>query len=273
MAEISSMTGSSNKIINTDRVNINIDITSVNNRFLEIYLKMPDSLRHLDSKLRSIIQEKLTRGKIDCYISYALNATDSLNINQEVLHALANAVSQINKELPQSSVNALEILDYPGVISQEGNLQEMLDEEILKNFSEAIDNLKENRKKEGIKLKDALVSRLDKIVELSKVVGEQLDKLVDLVCIAGHLRNSLCVLFFGHCLILHCLTYAGCIFVELDDVCLGSFKKSVFFFVLAVHFFKAGNNLLNACRRIFGNGKQLCRSSTNRTGFVLERCK
>lgn len=180
MAEISSMTGSSNKIINTDKVNISIDITSVNNRFLEIYLKIPDSLRHLDSKLRSIIQDKLTRGKIDCYISYALNASDSLNINNDVLHALASAVSQINKELPQSNVNALEILNYPGVISQESNLQEKLDEEILRNFSEAIDTLKENRKKEGIKLKDALISRLDKIVELSSIVGTQLDKLVDL---------------------------------------------------------------------------------------------
>ncbi len=180
MAEISSMTGSSNRIINADRVNISIDITSVNNRFLEIYLKMPDQLRHLDSKLRSIIQEKLTRGKIDCYLSFALNATDSLNINQDVLHALANAVSQINKELPQSNVNALEILNYPGVISQESNLQEIIDEEILRNFSEAIDTLKENRRKEGIKLKDALISRLDKIVELSKIVGAQLDKLVEM---------------------------------------------------------------------------------------------
>ena len=180
MAEISSMTGSSNRIINTDRVNISIDITSVNNRFLEIYLKMPDQLRHLDSKLRSIIQEKLTRGKIDCYLSYALNATDSLNINQDVLHALASAISKINKELPQSNVNALEILNYPGVISQEGNLQEMIDEEILRNFSEAIDTLKENRRKEGIKLKDALNSRLDKIVELTQIVGAQLEKLVEI---------------------------------------------------------------------------------------------
>ena len=180
MADISSMTGSSNRIINTDRVNISIDITSVNNRFLEIYLKMPDQLRHLDSKLRSIIQEKLTRGKIDCYLSYALNATDSLNINQDVLHALTNAVSKINQELPQSNVNALEILNYPGVISQEANLQELIDEEILRNFSEAIDTLKENRRKEGIKLKEALISRLDKIVELSKIVRAQLEKLVEL---------------------------------------------------------------------------------------------
>ncbi|MDY6416000.1 MAG: YicC/YloC family endoribonuclease [Succinivibrio dextrinosolvens] len=180
MADISSMTGSSNRIINTERVNISIDITSVNNRFLEIYLKMPDQLRHLDSKLRSIIQEKLTRGKIDCYLSYALNATDSLNINQDVLHALANAVSKINQELPQSNVNALEILNYPGVISQEANLQELIDVEILRNFSEAIDTMKENRRKEGIKLKEALISRLDKIVELSKIVGAQLEKLVEL---------------------------------------------------------------------------------------------
>ncbi len=180
MADISSMTGSANKIINTDLVNINIDITSVNNRFLEIYLKMPDSLRHLDSKLRSLCQEKLTRGKIDCYISYALNASDSMNINDDVLKAVSSAVSKITSEMPQANVNALDVLNYPGLISQPDNIQEKIDDAILNNFSIALDTLKENRKKEGKKLKDALLSRLDKIVELSKIVGDQLDKLVQI---------------------------------------------------------------------------------------------
>ncbi len=180
MADISSMTGSANRLINTDTLNLNIDLTSVNNRFLEIYLKLPDSLRHLDSKLRSLCQEKLTRGKIDCYISYALNASDSMNINEAALDAMTRAVEKITSKIPSASVNAVEILNYPGIIAQEANLQDKIDEAILKNFTDALDTLKDNRKKEGIKLKDALLSRLDRIEELSKIVGEQLDKLVEI---------------------------------------------------------------------------------------------
>ena len=60
MEPIFSMTGSANCIISSD-IAVNIDITSINGRFLELNFKMPDSLRHLESKLREAFQKHLKR--------------------------------------------------------------------------------------------------------------------------------------------------------------------------------------------------------------------
>ena len=180
MSDIKSMTGSANRIINTDLLNLNIDITSVNSRYLEIYLKMPDSIRHLESKLRTLCQEKLSRGKLDCYISFTLNLEQSLNVNEDTLKALTNALSKVKKALPEATVNALEVLNYPGVLRQSDNLQDLIDTAVLENFEKALEILIENRGTEGTKLKNAILCCLDKVKVLTDVVGKDLDRLVEL---------------------------------------------------------------------------------------------
>ena len=81
MDHIFSMTGSANIVKSCDIADLNIDITSVNGRFLEINFKMNDSLRHLESKLREIFQKYLKRGKIDCYITLSQNLKSSLKVD------------------------------------------------------------------------------------------------------------------------------------------------------------------------------------------------
>ena len=142
MSIIHSMTGSASKLVNSQLANINIDISSVNGRYLEIYLKLPDNLRHLDSKLRALCQEKLTRGKLDCYITYALNAQASLNIDANQLEALSEALNQVEKTIPNAcNLNPMEILQYPGILKQPANIQDLIDEQVLENFAKALDSL------------------------------------------------------------------------------------------------------------------------------------
>lgn len=178
MANIKSMTGSASLADNNKIANLNIDISSVNSRYLEIFLKIPDNLRHLDSQLRALIQSKLSRGKLDCFINYNLNLDESLNINQKTLDALTKALSTIKDSLPNSSINALEILNYPGVLKQEEHLQEKVDELILKDFEKALDELVKTRQSEGSKLKEALLTRLDLVSKQTDIVEKSLKVLV-----------------------------------------------------------------------------------------------
>ncbi|MCI6906890.1 MAG: YicC family protein [Succinatimonas sp.] len=178
MANIKSMTGSASIADNNKIANLNIDISSVNSRYLEIFLKIPDNLRHLDSQLRALIQSKLSRGKLDCFINYNLNLDESLNINQKTLDALTKALSTIKDSLPNSSINALEILNYPGVLKQEEHLQEKVDELILKDFEKALDELVKTRQSEGSKLKEALLTRLDLVSKQTDIVEKSLKVLV-----------------------------------------------------------------------------------------------
>ena len=178
MASVKSMTGSASISENNKIASLSIDISSVNSRYLEIFLKIPDKLRHLDSQLRALIQSKLSRGKLDCFINYNLNLDESLNINQKTLDALTKALSTIKDSLPNSSINALEILNYPGVLKQEEHLQEKVDELILKDFEKALDELVKTRQSEGSKLKEALLTRLDLVSKQTDIVEKSLKVLV-----------------------------------------------------------------------------------------------
>lgn len=178
MPIIHSMTGSASKLVNSELANINIDITSVNSRFLEIYLKLPDSLRHLDSKLRAVCQEKMTRGKLDCYVSFALNFSNTLNINDDALSALSGALDKIKGAMPQAQVSAMEVLNYPGIIKQPENIQDEIDAKIIEQFTSTLDELIKNRESEGKKLSDVLLSRLDLITTQADIIEEQLERLV-----------------------------------------------------------------------------------------------
>ena len=178
MANIKSMTGSASIADNNKIASLSIDISSVNSRYLEIFLKIPDNLRHLDSQLRALSQSKLSRGKLDCFINYNLNLDESLNINQKTLDALTKALSTIKDSLPNSSINALEILNYPGVLKQEEHLQEKVDELILKDFEKALDELVKTRQSEGSKLKEALLTRLDLVSKQTDIVEKSLKVLV-----------------------------------------------------------------------------------------------
>lgn len=178
MSIIHSMTGSASKLVNSQLANINIDISSVNGRYLEIYLKLPDNLRHLDSKLRALCQEKLTRGKLDCYITYALNAQASLNIDANQLEALSEALNQVEKTIPNAcNLNPMEILQYPGILKQPANIQDLIDEQVLENFAKALDSLVKTRESEGEKLKLALQVRLDLIEKQADLIEVQLTNL------------------------------------------------------------------------------------------------
>ena len=178
MSIIHSMTGSASKLVNSQLANINIDISSVNGRYLEIYLKLPDNLRHLDSKLRALCQEKLTRGKLDCYITYALNAQASLNIDANQLEALSEALNQVEKTIPNAcNLNPMEILQYPGILKQPANIHDLIDEQVLENFAKALDSLVKTRESEGEKLKQALQVRLDLIEKQADLIEVQLANL------------------------------------------------------------------------------------------------
>ena len=178
MSIIHSMTGSASKLVNSQLANINIDISSVNGRYLEIYLKLPDNLRHLDSKLRALCQEKLTRGKLDCYITYALNAQASLNIDANQLEALSEALNQVEKTIPNAcNLNPMEILQYPGILKQPANIQDLIDEQVLENFAKALDSLVKTRESEGEKLKQALQVRLDLLEKQADLIEVQLANL------------------------------------------------------------------------------------------------
>lgn len=180
MDPIFSMTGSANIVKSCDIADLNIDITSVNGRFLEINFKISDSLRHLEPRLREMFQEHLKRGKIDCYITLSQNLKSSLKVDEIALEQLSVALKTIEKRMSRISINALEILNYPGIQVQDEKIQSKIDELVLDCLSEAIEKLTTSRKHEGEKLKAAIQSRLalieNELITVEKCLSELVHK-------------------------------------------------------------------------------------------------
>ncbi|MDG6778641.1 YicC family protein [Thiomicrorhabdus sp. zzn3] len=143
------------------------EIRSVNQRFLEMHFKLPDNFRHLEMKIRDQIKASLHRGKVE--VSLKVNETQSnqtFEVNQAILQPLAQAVSQVQHTLIEATqVNPLEVLNWPGVLGQnenEENLQQR-EAELMEALPSTLAALNAHREREGQALAEVILRRCEAI--------------------------------------------------------------------------------------------------------------
>ena len=158
-----SMTGFAAHSLNLDHASVNIDLRSVNQRYLELHFRLADEFRALEPQLRELIQQRLARGKVECRISLALLPAASLDngLNHDILERLAHWQADVLQHLPDSapfSVN--EILRWPGAVQSAALSQDALNEVALAGMRATLDELVESRQREGAKLKQHILDRL-----------------------------------------------------------------------------------------------------------------
>ncbi|MBD3812432.1 MAG: YicC family protein [Betaproteobacteria bacterium] len=158
-----SMTGFAAHSLNLDHASVNIDLRSVNQRYLELHFRLADEFRALEPQLRELIQQRLARGKVECRIGLAILPAASLDngLNPDILERLAHWQADVMQRLPGSpplSVN--EILRWPGAMQSGALSQETLNEAALAGIRATLDELVESRQREGAKLKQHILDRL-----------------------------------------------------------------------------------------------------------------
>lgn len=174
---VSSMTGSASVQINTPEISFNLTINTVNNRYLDIYLKLPENLRHLDGEIRKIIAANFARGKFDLLLNLKSECSQNLIIDEQKLQQLQQLIKTVDTYIP-GSVNPIEILNYPGILKADDSLQPKLEKLFFEALNQALSELKQNRTNEGENLINALKALLKKIeVNLDKL-SPVLDNLV-----------------------------------------------------------------------------------------------
>jgi uncharacterized protein (TIGR00255 family) len=157
------MTGFAAHSLNLDHASVNIDLRSVNQRYLELHFRLADEFRALEPQLRELIQQRMTRGKVECRIGLAMLPAASLDngLNPDILERLAHWQTDVLQRLPGSpplSVN--EILRWPGTMQSGALSQEALNEAALTGMRATLDELVESRQREGAKLKQHILDRL-----------------------------------------------------------------------------------------------------------------
>lgn len=152
------------------------ELRTINHRYLEMSLHLPDSLRVLDMPLREKMRHHLKRGKIECAIRYQPSAgvlQSLLSVNTDFAQALCRASETIAGLLKTSApVNPCDILRFQGVMqSQEASI-ESLQPHVFSLMDQALEELTAAREREGEELKRLFLQRMDLIQnELTKVRG------------------------------------------------------------------------------------------------------
>ena len=153
---------------------LTMELRSVNHRYLEISLRLPEELRALETKLREGIQQRLNRGKVDCSVRFARHeaGADDINLDEQLIAKLSTACQQIENQFTQTRpVSALEVMRWPGVLQTPEVEADVLNETAMKLLDASLTELIQVREREGQKLKEIIVQRCDGMSEIVKQVS------------------------------------------------------------------------------------------------------
>ena len=164
-----SMTGYASHERNTNNGVLQLELRSVNHRYLELQLKLDDNCRGFEAQVREMLNAKLGRGKIDCRLSLAQNmaASSIQTLNHTVLQQIAESANAAAQYFPHTQpVNMLEILQMPGVVTNNVVNSDELENDIKNVLKVVIEDLIAARVREGAKLRAMILERLAEIEKL-----------------------------------------------------------------------------------------------------------
>ncbi|MBS24353.1 MAG: YicC family protein [Gammaproteobacteria bacterium] len=182
-----SMTAFSRRQADREWGSLTWELRSINHRYLETNVRLPESFRGLENVIRDTVRKKLKRGKIECQLRFqALETSQSdLQLNKEVIAKLVRANSEINKITDlDNQLTSVEILRWPGVVADQGSDADTIEKEALELFIAALDDLVNSRAREGEALKGMLNQR---IVSIREIVASIREKMPDIIC--GQRKN------------------------------------------------------------------------------------
>ena len=143
------------------------ELRSVNHRYLEPHLRLPEAFRDLEGAVREALRQGLSRGKVECTLRFAEeNAGKQLQVDSERARQVIAAAEQVAALIQQPApLNPLEVLAWPGVLVADSADPQALNAAALQLFDQALSELKAGRAREGAELAKLLNERLDSILE------------------------------------------------------------------------------------------------------------
>ena len=163
---ILSMTGFAAVADELPGVALAVELRSVNHRYLDLTLKLPEELRMLEAGLRERIAGELKRGKVECRV--AINRREGAGVSDQVdasrVIALVRAAASVRAMAPDAPpLSVADILRWPGVMADTGGDSGETAARVQALVDRALADLAASRQREGAKLKALLLARCDEI--------------------------------------------------------------------------------------------------------------
>lgn len=149
------------------------ELRSVNHRFLEPQIRLPDALRNYEHPLREVLRSHLGRGKVDCTLRIEMEKVGAgVALNRPLLLNLLAVLEQVRRDAPEiGPPNPIELLRWPGIIGDQAEVeQDYLGDSVTELFEEALTQLIAHRAREGEALQTAITERLNDIETIVREV-------------------------------------------------------------------------------------------------------
>ena len=174
---IKSMTGYGKATLSVENREYQIEIKSVNHRYLDMNIKMPRTISYLEEEVKKSIMTYVKRGKIDVFITFENNSTEGrkIQINKEIASIYIKELKKLaEEENILANIEVTEISKYPDVLSiQNEQNEEKIKQELIEVTNQATQKLVEMRSIEGSKMAQDLLQRVEEVQQNVTKISEQ----------------------------------------------------------------------------------------------------
>ena len=170
---LNSMTGYFNHSVDLPEGQLIFEIKSVNHRYLDLSLQLPESFRHCDATVRERVKVYLKRGKVEVSVKFKLSKEQStkLSCNLPLLEELETMVAQVSSRFPQATLSLFDLIQYKGVVcSESSQVIEPCMQMFEAGLQSCLEKMVDVRAREGAGIAAFMGDSLDKItVQLSVI--------------------------------------------------------------------------------------------------------
>lgn len=175
------MTGFGRGAVNEDKFAVSVEIKTVNNRFLDVNLRLSGELQSLEANVKRIIQNRLARGRIDVFINCESSVEVAYELNRPLISGYLSALKEMQSEFSLSGEPDLNLIArLPNALQTKAD---EMDENFVNGVESAVnfalDELEQMREVEGESLQNELSSRLDEIEKRLPSIEAEMENVAD----------------------------------------------------------------------------------------------
>jgi uncharacterized protein (TIGR00255 family) len=181
---IRSMTAFSRQQSRGDEGELTWELRSVNHRYLETTVRLPEELRAIEPSVRERVTQRLGRGKVECNLRFKAGSAgaDDLKVNTRLVEQLLQVADQMAHRLHSSHhPSIMDILRWPGVLESAEHDFAPLQQAALSLFDTTLDGLIESREREGQRLGELISQRVGMVRDQVEIARERMPKVIDAV--------------------------------------------------------------------------------------------
>ena len=181
---IKSMTGYGGAKGSAEGLSVSIELKSVNNRYLDVSVKLPRTLLFAEEPIKAAVGRHISRGKVDVFVTVDATASDDMEVrvNEPLLRGYIESLNAAAEKYGlQNDLSLMSVCRLPDVLSTDR--REIDNSALMSGLGEILERAlceyDAMRLREGEKLRDDVLSRLDEISRLTGIVEENAPKTVE----------------------------------------------------------------------------------------------